>query len=219
MILKTFAEFPPRKRIGILGILLGVISIFLGSPFDKVNTSINAKEMSMISADDIGTIKVAELADDIIKSKFDYRLIDLRKAEEFSKYNIPSSESIQVDQILKSDLARNENILLYSDNDIESAQAWFLLKSNNYNGVNILKGGLKSWQDDILFPACVCETNPSVEQTHKHNKLAEISKFFGGNMQSGSISETQSKMKMPELKAPTSITLKKTKGKKKREGC
>lgn len=217
MLLKTFAEFPPRKRIGILGILLGIISIFLRSPFDKVNTSINAKEMSMISADDIGTIKVAELADDIIKSKYDYRLIDLRKTEKYSKYNIPSSENIQVDQILKSDLARNENILLYSDNDIESAQAWFLLKSNNYNGVNILKGGLISWQEDILFPACVCETNPSVEQTHKHNKLAEISKYFGGNMQSGNVSE--SKMKMPELKAPTSIKLKKTKGKKKREGC
>lgn len=219
MILKTFADYPPRKRVGILGILLGVISIFLGSPFDKVNTSINAKEMSMISVDEITNVKVEQLADDIIKSKFNYRLIDLRKADEFVKYNIPSSENIQVDRILKSDLARNDNIMLYSDNDFETAQAWFLLKSNNYKGVSVLKGGLKTWQENILFPTCGCDAIPTKEQQHKHNKLSEVSKHFGGSMQSVSAADSEVKMTMPEIEAPTGITLKKTKGKKKREGC
>lgn len=219
MILKTFAEYPPRKRVGILGILLGVISIFLGSPFDKVNTSINAKEMAMISVDEITNVKVEQLADDIIKGKYDYRLIDLRKSEEFAKYNIPSSENIQVDQLLKSDLARNNNILLYSDNDFETAQAWFLLKSNNFKGVSVLNGGLKSWQENILFPTCGCDPIPTKEQQHKHEKLAEVSKYFGGSMQSSSGSDSKVKMAMPELDAPTGIILKKTKGKKKREGC
>ena len=35
--------------------------------------------MSLISADEISNVKVEYLADDIIKSKFDYRLIDLKK--------------------------------------------------------------------------------------------------------------------------------------------
>ncbi|MCW8849683.1 MAG: hypothetical protein OQJ81_06850, partial [Melioribacteraceae bacterium] len=112
MILKTFANYPPRKRIGLVAILLGFLSIFAGSPFDKVETKINVKELSMISVDDISNVKVEQLADDIIKAKYDYRLIDLRKSEEYAKYNIPTSENIQVDQLLKSDLARNSNILL-----------------------------------------------------------------------------------------------------------
>lgn len=219
MILQTFANYPPRKRLGLLAILLGFIAIFAGSPFDKVETKINSKELSMISVDDISNVQVEQLADDIIKGKYDYRLIDLRKSTEFTQYNIPSSENIQVDQILKSDLARNDNILLYSDNDFETAQAWFLLKSNNFKGVSILKGGLKSWQENILFPTCGCDPNPTIEQQHKHNKLTEVSKYFGGSLQSVSISESKEIMNMPKLEAPSGVTLKKTKGKKKREGC
>jgi len=219
MILKMFAEYPPRKRLGLIAILLGVLAIFAGSPFDKVNTTINAKEMSLIKIDDINKINVEELSDDIIKSKFDYRLIDLRKSEKYAKYNIPSSENIQVDQILNSDLARNEIILLYSDNDIETAQAWFLLKANNYKGVNILDGGLSSWKSKILFPTCLCDENPTKEQLHKHGKLAEVSKYFGGKMQLASGAASKTNMEMPELAAPAKVVLKKTSGKKKREGC
>ena len=219
MILQTFANYPPRKRLGLLAILLGFIAIFAGSPFDKVETKINAKQMAMISVDEITNVQVEQLADDIIKGKYHYRLIDLRKSEEFAKYNIPSSENIQVDQILKSDLARNNNILLYSDNDFETAQAWFLLKSNNFKGVSVLNGGLKSWQENILFPTCGCDPIPTKEQQHKHNKLAEVSKHFGGSMQSGSVADSKVKMAMPELDAPAGITLKKAKGKRKREGC
>lgn len=218
MALKTFANYPARKRVGIIGIILGVISIFLGSPFDKTSTKINAKELSLISADEIGKISVNSLADDIIKSKYDYRLIDLRNTEEYEKYNIPTSENIQVDQILSSDLARNEKILLYSDNDIESTQAWFLLKANDYKGVNILNGGLKNWQDNILFPNCTCGINPTIEQKHKHNKLAEVSEFFGGKMQNVLGKNEELKLDMPAV-APKKITLKKTTGKRKREGC
>lgn len=217
--LKTFANYPARKRVGIIGIALGVLAIFAGSPYDKVNTEINVKEMSLISVTDISKVTVEDLADVIIKSRFDYRLIDLRKTEVYEKYNIPTSENIRVDQILKSDLARNERVLLYSDNDIESTQAWFLLKANNYKSVNILEGGLKTWQSKILFPSCTCDEKPSKEQLYKHNKLAEVSKFFGGKLQIGAIAEESTKMNMPELKAPAKIILKKSKGKKKREGC
>ncbi len=219
MILKTIAEMPPRKRLGILAVILGFISMFAGSPFDNTKTSVNSKELSLISADEIGNVTVNNLADAIIKSKFDYRLIDLRKSSEFANYNIPSSENIQVEQILNFGLARNENILLYSDNDIETTQAWFLLKANNYQAVNVLKGGLNEWQSEVLFPVCSCGESPTTEQKHKHSKLVEVSEFFGGKIQTVNIGENTEKMKMPELTAPTTVILKKTTGKKKREGC
>jgi len=219
MLLKTLAEYPHRKRLGLLAILLGVISIFAGSPFDKTKTSINLKKLSLISVDDIGSIKVNKLADDIIKSKYDYRLVDLRSSDDYSKYYIPTSENIEVSQLLESDLSRNENILLYSDNDIESAQAWFLLKSQEYNSVNILVGGLKNWQSDVLFPTCTCGINPTKEQRHKHNKIAEVSIFFGGKIQTNNISVVDNNIGMPKLQTPSKVTLKKAKGKKKREGC
>jgi rhodanese-related sulfurtransferase len=219
MFLKNFAELPPRKRIGILAIILGIFAAFIGEPTSKAKVSVNLKEISNLSVDDIAKVDVFSLADDIIKNKYDYRLVDLRSPEEYKKYNIPTSENIPVEKLLDSDLARNEKIVLYSDNDIVSTQGWFLLKAKNYNGVYTLKGGLKSWKDKILFPQCTCGTNPSIEQKQHHAQLAELSKFFGGKMRSESVDVAQSNMEMPTLKMPATIKLKKSKGKKKREGC
>ena len=69
MLLKTFAELPARKRVGIIAIILGVLAVFAGSPYDNTRTKINGKELALISADDISSTDVNELADDIIKSK------------------------------------------------------------------------------------------------------------------------------------------------------
>jgi len=219
MILKTFANYPPRKRLGLIAILLGVISIFAGSPFDNAQTTINVKELSLLSVENINKVKVNDLADWVIKGRYDYRLVDLRSEEEHNNYTIPSSENIAVSELLKSDLARNEKIVLYSDNDIASSQAWFLLKAEDYKGVYILDGGLKSWQEQILFPKCFCGEDPSDDQKHNHAQLTEISNFFGGKLQSGSVDIATESVKMPTLSAPKKITLKKAKGKKKREGC
>lgn len=216
---KFFSNFSPEKKLAMFAILLGIIALFSGDPYGKNTLKINAKELSLISSDDIGKIKVENLADDIIKSEADFRLIDLRKPEEFAKYNIPNSENIQVDDLLKSDLQRNEKIILYSDNDVEATQAWFLLKSNDYKGVNIILGGINSWKDNVLFPKCDCGENPTDEQKHKHDKLAEVSKYFGGSMQTTETVQSVVKNEMPKLSTQSGITLKKTSGKKKREGC
>ena len=217
--LKKFAELPARKRVGILGIVLGILAIFAGSPFDKAKTNVNVKELSLINSQEITNVSVKELADDIINSRFDYRLIDLRQSSEHLKYNIPTSENISVANILNSDLSRNENIILYSDNDIEAAHAWFLLKANDYKSISILDGGMNKWRNEILFPISDLGENPTAEERHKHDKLAEVSKFFGGKIQTEAIVRTEKDVTMPELKAPEKITLKKAKGKRKREGC
>ncbi|MCB0744956.1 MAG: rhodanese-like domain-containing protein [Ignavibacteriales bacterium] len=219
MLLKNFAELPARKRIGIVAIILGIVSIFASNPFSNVNTKVNIKELSLVSADEISEVNVEELSDWLIKGKYDYRLIDLRKDEEYKKYHIPTSENVTVARLLKSDLARNEKIILYSDNDITSAQGWFILKSNNYKGVYVIKGGIESWQKEILFPSCTCDENPTIEQKHKHDKLAEVAKYFGGELRTEGIIAANNKMEMPSIEAPATIELKKPKGKRKREGC
>lgn len=219
MILKTFAEFPPKKRIGILAVILSIIAIFLGNPYDKANTSINTKELALVSKDDITSVKVTELADWIIKNKYDYRLLDLRNQEEYAQYNIPTSENVKVNDILNYGLMRNEKIILYSDKNISATQAWFLLKAQEYKGVYILDGGIDAWQKEVLFPQCTCDENPTDQQKQKHNHLAEVAKFFGGNIQTTSSEIAEKKLEMPKLKSAPTIQLQKTSGKKKREGC
>ena len=45
-------------------------------------------------------------------------------------------------QLPQSELLRNQKIVLFSDDNIDAAKAWFILKSKGYKGVYILDGGL-----------------------------------------------------------------------------
>lgn len=216
MMLKTFAEYPPRKRVGLLAILLGIFAAFIGDPTGGVTKRVNLKELSMIAATDNDKVHVKDLAEWIIEGKFDYRLVDLRKPEEFEKYNIPSSECIPASQLLNSDLMRNEKIVLYADDEFTAAQGWFVLKANDYKGVYVLEGGLQYWKDQILFPKLRIDASP--EEKIEFQKMAEISKFFGGQPQTGTTVSKQN-TEMPKLKAPVKVKLKKSRGKRKREGC
>lgn len=219
MILRAFADLPPRKRVGILAIALGIIAVLIGNPYDNVTAKVNIKELAMLTDSDISSVNVDDLASWIIAGKMDYRLVDLRPENEYQDYTIPSAESVPVDELLNSDLKKNEKIILFGDNDKISSQAWFILKASHYNGVYILQNGMDAWKNQIVFPECTCGDNPSVEQQQLHAKKAEISKFFGGQMSNASSAGEKQIKEMPKIQAPAKIELKKPRGRKKREGC
>jgi 3-mercaptopyruvate sulfurtransferase SseA len=214
--LKFFVSLPLRKRVGLVGILLGFIAIFAPDPYHRTTASVNTKEIAMETLPSKDQITVEELADWIIQGKMDFRLLDLRSPEKYNEYNIPTSECITVKDLPEADLDRNEKILLYSDNDLTAAQAWYLLKSMGYKSVTILKGGLEEWEKEILYPAI--PENASPEELEKFKKKAEVAKFFGGTPQTGS-EQAVVKKAHPKPKAPAKITLKRSGKKKKREGC
>jgi len=213
--LEQFVKLPIRKRVGILAIILGFIAIFAGSPYDRSTTRINVKELTNISVKEDHSIDVDDLADWIIKSKYDYRLVDLRNSEAYTQYNIPGSENIPIREMFSSDLMRNEKIVLYSDDETVAAQAWFILKADNFKSVYILEGGLTCWKDQVLFPKLPSE--PTKEQLALFEKKKEISKYFGGQPQFGG--EKQIKQEIPEVKAPPKVTVTTKRKKKSREGC
>ena len=214
--LEWLIQLPIRKRVGILAMILGFLAIFAGSPYDKSTTRVNVKDMATVSVKDDYSVSSEDLADWIIKGKYDYRLVDLRSADKYARYNIPGSENIPVRNLINSDLMRNEKIILYSDDETVAAQAWFLLKADKFKSVYILKGGLNCWKEDILFPRI--PENPSKDQLVLLEKKKEVSKFFGGQPQlSGE--QQQVKPEVPKLKAPPKVTLTKKHKKKAREGC
>jgi len=217
--LKIYAALPPRKRMGILAIILGIFAAFIGNPSDATKTTVNIKEIALMAEKDANEINVNDIADWVIKGKMDYRLIDLREESEFNEYNIPTSENIRVHSLLNSDLKRNEKIILYSEDDLLASQAWFILKATNYKSVYIVDDGMEAWKEDVVLPTCKCDTNPTNEQKELHAKREEVAKFFGGAMQADGGNDITVKKDLPKLKAPTKVTLKRTRTKKSREGC
>ncbi|NWG29857.1 MAG: rhodanese-like domain-containing protein [Ignavibacteriaceae bacterium] len=213
---KFFSNLSTPKKLALLALLLGITAIFAGSPYMGSKVKVNTKELALSTVKNSDKVKPLELADWIIKSKADYTLVDVRSEDQFSEYNIPTSINIPLPELPESDLLRNQKIILYSDDDIAAAQAWFILKSKNFKGVYILDGGLNNWQEKVLFPKLTA--NASKEELEQFEKRKSISEFFGGQAQTGSEQVSETKVNLPTPKVTSQSTGTKTK-KKKREGC
>lgn len=214
---EIFSKLTLNVKLASAAIFLGVVAFIIGNPVNNSIAKVDMQELSTMVQKEVDRVSVETLADWIIKGKSDYRLIDTRTEKEFNEYNIPTSENIPVTNLLDGGLLRNEKIILYADAGTHSAQAWFLLKAKNYMGVYILQGGLEEWKDKILFPKLALNASP--EEKTKFDKLAEVSKFFGGVPQTGT-SETAmtAAPSLPKLSASAAAPAGGAK-KKKREGC
>ena len=207
-----------NKKLAIVALVMGFAALLFGNPYRGSRMNIDTKELALIVGKEVDHIKAEELADWIIQGKSDFRIIDLRSAQEFQEYNIPGAENIPVATLEKTDLLRNEKIILYSEGGIHSAQAWMLLKAKEYKGVYILFGGLEEWKEKILFPKV--PENPTQEQKVEYAKTIEVSKYFGGTPQTGGTEVKEApKIQAPKLETPSAPTTPTTEPKKKKEGC
>lgn len=137
------------SRLALVALVLGALAVF-GDPYGGGAVTLHPQELAALVQKEVDHVSVQELSDWIIQGRSDYRLIDLRDAASYAAYHIPPAENIPIIDLPGDTLARNEKIVLYSDGGIHSAQAWFLLKAQEYRGVYILRGGLEEWNDQIL---------------------------------------------------------------------
>lgn len=215
---KFWSNLSLNKKLVLIAITLGVIALFAGDPYGGTTIKVNEKSIALSTVDNSDKVSVTELADWIIKDKSDFELVDLRSEEKYNEYTIPASQCIPLPQISSSDLLRNQKIILFSDDDVASSQAWFILKSKNYKGVYILDGGLNAWKEKILFPKA--PVNASKDELVEFEKMKEVAKFFGGQAQTdSSVTETKQEIKLPTTTDGTTKTTAPTAKKKKREGC
>ncbi len=197
---------------------LGFLAVLAGNPYRGSAVEVNAKELSEIVQKEVDHVSCEELAGWIIQGKSDYRLVDLRNEKDYADYHIPTAENVAITALNDGSLARNERIVLYSDGGIHSAQAWFLLKANQFKGVYILFGGLEEWKDRILFPRLADNATPAEIAAFEKTKL--VSKFFGGSPQvGGAAASAAPTLAMPKLQMPGGVQTKAAPGKKKKEGC
>jgi rhodanese-related sulfurtransferase len=209
-------KFNGQNILAIAGVILGISALFLGSPYKQpAEASFNDAEIQIFAKNDAKKVSVNQLADWIIQAKSDFRLIDTREEKEFLKYFIPTAENIPLSQLLKSDLQKNEKIIVYSENNLDSSKSWIILDKNGYKGIRSLKGGIKSWKDEILFPKS--PKKPTAEEYKEYQRASYVSKFFGGTPQSDGMERKA--IKLPVLQAPSKALSKRKGKKKKREGC
>jgi len=215
---KFLDNLSTNQKLGVVALLLGLIALFAGNPYGGTTIKVNEKDIALSTVGNSDKVSVTDLADWIIKNKSDFELVDLRSEEKYNEYTIPNSQCIPLPQISSSELLRNQKIVLFSDDDVTASQAWFILKSKDYNGVYILDGGLKAWKDKVLFPKA--PINGNKEELTQFEKMKEVAKYFGGQTQTDyTVADSKNEIKLPTVNlSNTNVVVPKGK-KKKREGC
>ena len=213
------SKYTINQKLAFVAFFLGFLAIFMKDPSNAGVVSVNVNELSLKINDKSSLVTVEELADWLIQKKTDFKLVDIRDEKKFAEYSIPSSMNINPAKLLKSNISKSDKIILFSDDNIASAQAWFVLKSKNYKSVYMLKGGINEWKNSILFPSL--PQNATAEEKARFNKMIEVSKFFGGNPQFAENDSLNSKPAIKQVmpKPTVSSASPATGGKPKREGC
>ena len=204
---------------GLMGALLalGFVSVFLGSPYGGDKATIDAKEMAMVAGSDLDQLEATDLADRIVQGNIDFMLIDLRGADEYASYHIPTSVNAELSAIDFSLFPRNETIVLYGKDGVQSAQAWFLFKAKGYPSVYMLKDGLESWMNQVLYPSK--PANPDADALEAFAKQVEVAKFFGGKARDVGSTAEEVEMVLPDAPVAPAQPIQSTRKKGKREGC
>ena len=95
-------------------------------------------------------ITTNELADRIINQDPSLLLIDVRDKNTFQTYSLPNAVNIPLKKILEEDsepyLNQDEfDVILFSNDNFHSDQAWLLCNRIDYKNLYVLKGGINEW--------------------------------------------------------------------------
>ena len=207
-----------NQRMAAIAMILGVFALFAGDPYRGRIATIDAKELALVVHNEVDHITPANVADWIIAGRADYRLVDMRKAEEYATYHIPGAENISLAELTDDRFLRDEKIVLYSDRGIHAAQGWFLMRSQDFRGAYILLGGLEAWKNEVLFPSLPA-TATDAEQID-FAKKREVSAYFGGSPRTGGANASGQAFVAPNIEMPVPVVPPASGAKKKKkEGC
>jgi rhodanese-related sulfurtransferase len=195
--------------------LLGAVAV-LGNPEPGGVVTVDTQELAAIVQGDLDQVTVGELASWIVEQRTDYRLIDVRAADDYAEYHIPTAEHVAIGGLVDHPLYRNEKILLYADDDVRAAQAWFLLRAQGFPGVYMVKGGLEAWKDEVLFPALPADA--TAEEQAAFEQARAVSAFFGGTPRTGVTGEAAPEIPLPKVDMPATNVVQ-PKRKRQKEGC
>ncbi len=213
-----------NKKLGLLAILLGIIALFTKDPAKTSFVKVDPKNLLFESKNTTKFITPFELAEKIIKGTESFLLVDLRSPTEYEKGTIPNAINLTVGDLLENVIGRNQQIVVFSDDDTKSLNAWLALKAMNYKNVYVLKDGFDGWINEILHPKIPLDLK-DVDKA-KSEKIIQVSNYFGGSPIFVSEGKTIQTEKMEFKQTPThlpkqSVALPKPEATKKpkREGC
>ena len=172
-----------RRALVVIAVAAGVLAPLAGSPYLERRAGIDVAELAAVVAREQDHVTAVDLAGWIKDRKPGLRVIDVRPAEDFNSYHLPSAESVPLESLPTSRFQPTDTLVLYSEGGAHAAQAWVFLEALGYRRVYFLRGGLDEWQDEVMNPTL--EKNASPERVSAFERVAALSRYFGGVPRTG----------------------------------
>lgn len=132
--------------------VLAAAAAMVGTP----NGPVRAKPSDQISP--------LELAEWIKAGPPGLQIVDVRAAQEFDRYHIPTARSMPLEALAAARFDPNATLVVYSERGGHAAQAWSVLRESGYQHVLSLRGGIEDWLEDVMHPAAP----------------TDVTRYFGG---------------------------------------
>lgn len=173
-----------RRLLNILIIMgLGALSISCNS--DDKSRACEAEVILKSIVNQSRFFSTDQIAKRVIVGDPSMILIDVRSLYDFEEYSIPGAMNIPSEELLldenKSHFSKGVyDVVLYSNDDIYSDQAWYFLTKQGYTNIYVMKGGLNAWFSTIMLPEEPMQGSPEREyELYSFRKGASI--YFGGS--------------------------------------
>jgi len=217
MINRKLAKFLSFQYILLAAILiLSAVGLVLLPKYEK-HEGIDAKELLSNVISPERYISTDELADNIIKQDPSFIIIDVRDSVSFKKNSLPNAINIPLKKLLGEDASAyldqdQLDVVLFSNTNFYSDQAWILCNRLGYKNLRVLKGGVNEWFNTIINPPKPTENMPATAfELYSFRKAASM--YFG-------VAYPEAIKKVVVKKAPKKVrTVKKKKKKKPEGGC
>lgn len=154
----VYEKFRSYKLESLFLVILSVIIFYI--PEQKANSFFETKEQKILSEITQGNhyMNPDQVAFNILNpEKNNLQIIDVRSAQDFSEFHLPTSMHIPVSQILdKENLKRisdpkKRNVFI-SNGGTDAAKAWMLCRRYGIQNIYVMKGGINGFIDYIFNP-------------------------------------------------------------------
>ena len=156
----------------------GLMAVFAGSPYLARHGQIDVDALASAVAHEEDHVTAVELAGWIREKRPGLRVVDLQSDADFAAYHVPGAKHIPLQSLASAPFRATDTLVLYSAGGAHAAQAWVFLQALGYRQVYFLRGGVREWLDEVMSPTL--QTNASPEAVAAFQKIASLSRYFGG---------------------------------------
>lgn len=164
--------------LGGAALALGLLAAIAGNPDFASSARIDVRSLARNVESEEDHVTAVELAQWIKDRRPGLRVVDVRSADEFDTYHVPTAERIPLEQLVDTPFRQDETIVLYSGGGAHAAQGWVFLRALGFARVYFLRGGLAEWLDDVVNPVISADPTDSAQKSFA--RVAELSRYFGG---------------------------------------